>query len=324
MKIGVIPPVPMEPFAVSMHEVTNLWSAFFLAQDRGPWLETARLAGFPENYSVWARCLYGMVFEMGLEALHYPEPGPPREIRRVIDMVKEQEVAAVPFAFPILRNEERLRESLDHLAAALDVSPGVLETAMGRHAPVRTSLRRFDGLQQRSAGFSSRTYVSMLARSMDSRQDLEGLRREIEAGTLAYEDLGRERWLRLGLIGLTPYREGFYEFLEACRAVVVYDEWGVENNPMATASSLSNLYGVCPLPYGLQRRLERLRHEIEVRRIRGVILAVEYLADSLRDEGFFRANLPVPVFVLENAPGGALTQTDQKSLGRFLESLGRP
>ena len=195
---------------------------------------------------------------------------------------------------------------------------------MQRYAQVRTSLRRFDGLQQRSAGFSSRTYVSVLARSMDPGHDLEGLKREIEACTLTYEDLGRERWQRLGLLGLTPYRGGFYEFLEACKAVVVYDEWGVENNPMATTSSLANLYGVCPLPYGLQRRLERLRHEIEVRRIRGVILAVEYLADSLRDEGFFRANLPVPVFVLENAPGGALTESDQRALGRFLESLGRP
>lgn len=323
MKIGVIPPVPMEPFAASTHDAANLWSVFFLAHDRGPWLETARLAGFPENYSVWARCLYGMVFDMGLEALHYPEPGLPREIRSVIELVKEQDVAGVPFAFPILRNEERLRESLESLSAALQVSPEVLEAVMPRCAQVKTSLRRFDGLQQRSAGFSSRTYVSVLARGMDPRQDLEGLKRDIDAGTLAYEDAGRERWTRLGLLGLTPYREGFYEFLEARKAVVVYDEWGVENNPMAAASSLVDLYGICPLPYGLKRRLERLQHEIEARRIRGVVLAVEYLADSLRDEGFFRANLQVPVFVMENAPGGALSESDQRALARFLESCGR-
>jgi len=323
MKIGVIPPVPMEPFSASAHDVTNLWSAFFLASDREVWLETARVAGFPDNYSVWARCLYGMACEMRLEAVHYPEPGLPQEIHRAVQLLREQEVAAHPFAFPILRNEERLRESLEALSRSLEVEPAVLESVMQRWTQVKTSLRRFDGLQQRSAGFSSNAYVSMLARSMDPGRDLEGLKRSIDAGILAYEDAGRSQWTRVGLLGLTPYREGFYEFLEARRTVVVYDEWGVENNPMASASSLAHLYEVCSLPYGLKRRLDKLRREIETRHIRGVLLGVEYLADSLRDEGFFRANLQIPVFVVENAAGGTLDESDQRALGRFLESCGK-
>jgi hypothetical protein len=92
---------------------------------------------------------------------------------------------------------------------------------------------------------------------------------------------------------------------------------------MVSASTLADLYGVCSLPYGLKRRLDKLMREIETRRIRGVLLGVEYLSDSLRDEGFFRANLHVPVFVVENAAGGALDESDQRALGRFLESCGK-
>lgn len=323
MKIGVIPPVPMEPFAASTHEVANLWSVFFLAEDRSAWLETARLAGFPENYSVWARCLYGILFDRGIETLYYPEPGLPKEIQRVVQLLREQDVHTVPFSFPLLRNPDRLREQLDKLSSGLGVEPGVLEAVMEKWANARTSLRRFDGLQLRSAGFSSRTYVATLARSMDPRQDLEGLKRDIEAGLLAYEDVGRDRWTRVALLGLTPYREGFYEALESRKAVVVYDEWGVENNPMSTGADLSAIYNICPLPYGLKRRLERIQREIETRHIKGVILGVEYIGESIRDEGFFRANLGVPIFVLENAEGGPLGEADQRSLGRFLESCGR-
>ncbi len=323
MKIGVIPPVPMEPFSASPHEAANLWSTFFLARDREAWVETARLAGFPDNFSLWARCLYGMVFETATQTVYYPEPGLPKEVARVLQLLSEQDVRVVPFSFPILRNEGRLRDELAKLFEGLEVAPGVLETVLARWSEVRTSLRRFDGLQQRSAGFSSREYVSMLAQCMDPRRDVESIRREVEAGILTYQDVGRDRWTRVGILGLTPYREGFYEMLEKHKAVVVYDEWGVENNPMATATDLVNLYNRCPLPYGLKRRQERALREIVSRRIRGIILGVEYMCENIRDEGFFRANLGLPVLVLESARGVPLADMEAHQLERFLSECGR-
>ncbi len=323
MKIGVIPPVPMEPFSASTHEAVNLWSAFFLAKDREPWLETARLAGFPDNFSLWARCLYGMVFDLGIERVYAPAPGLPKEVVQVIQLLGEQEVRTGSFSFPLLRNQDRLREELAKLHVDLGVEPGVLDSVLSRWGEARTSLRRFDGLQQRSAGFSSREYVEMLARCMNPGRDLEGMRREVEAGILNYQDLGRDRWLRIGLLGLSPYREGFYEALEERKAVVVYDEWGVENNPMAATTDLASLYHICPLPYGLKRRQERAQREVESRRIRGLILGVEYLGDSIRDEGFFKSNLGVPVLVLENAGGGSLSTSETHALERFLQACER-
>ncbi len=323
MKIGVIPPVPMEPFVASHHEVVNLWSAFFLQQDRASWMDTARLAGFPENFSPWAMGLYGLVCERGLEAVFYPETGVPREVLKVLRLLGEQEIRLIPFSFPLLRNQQRLGEELDNLCKRLDVDPAVLETVMETWQQVRTVLRRFDGLQQRTGAFSSRDYSAMLARSMDPRGDLEGLRREIERGILDYRDLNRERWVRLGILGLTPYRGGFYGLLEQAKAVVIYDEWGVENNPMSASTDLSVLYHQCSLPYGLKRRLERIQREAATRRLHGVILGVEYLSDCLRDEGFFKANLGLPVHTVENRGGELLSPPEEKALLRFLDQLGR-
>ena len=86
MKIGVIPPMPMEPFSASAHDVTNLWSVFFLASDREVWARTARVAGSLRTISVWARCLYGMVCELRLDVVYFPEPGLPHEIQRVVQL----------------------------------------------------------------------------------------------------------------------------------------------------------------------------------------------------------------------------------------------
>lgn len=318
MRIGVIPPVPMEPFVASPHEVTNLWSAFFLARDRQAWLDTAHMAGFPENYSLWAKSLYGMVFDMGIEALYYPEPGLPKEVGRVVQLLRDQEVRVSPFHFPILRNLQRLKEEMDDLCRRLDVPPGALGSVLELWGQVRTSLRRYDGLQQRTGAFSSRDYLTMLARSMDPRGDLDAVRRDIERGILDYHDVGRDRWVRIGILGLTPYREGLFEALERHKTVVVYDEWGVENNPMAATTDLTNLYHLCSLPYGLKRRQERILKEAGARRMRGLILGVEYLCESIRDEGFFRANLGLPVYTLENRGGAPLTPAEEHSLNRFI------
>ncbi len=309
----------MEPFVASAHEAVNLWSAFFTASDRPALLETARLAGFPENYSSYARCLYGLIFERRIEAVYYPQPGVPKEVLKAIEMAAEQGVEAVPFSFPLFRNDQRLSEALDALRRRLGVDPAVLEAVVQRLHEVRTVLRRYDGLQMRTAAFSSRDYVSMLAQAMDPRGDLEGLRRRIERGILDYRDEGRERWTRVGIVGLPPYRASFYEALESMRAVAVYDEWGLENNPMSPSLDLTFLYHTCSLPYGLKRRLERVQREAATRRLQAVVLAVEYLCESLKDEGYFRINLGLPVYAFENRGGDSLSSAEERGLRRLIE-----
>jgi hypothetical protein len=322
MRIGVIPPIPIEVFTASPHEVINLWSAFFLETDRGPLLETARMAGFPDNFSHCARSIYGLVCDLDIKSVFYPHPGIPKELTHALQQLGEHDVEVVPFAFPLLRNEERLRGEIDGLCIRLGVDPGVLSMVMEQWQQVRTVLRRFDGLQQRTGAFSSQDYVTMLAKSMDPRGDLEELRKTIERGILDYKDLGRDRWTRIGILGLPPWREGFYDILEKNRAVVVYDEWGVENNPMSASFDLAHVYHMSSLPYGLKRRQERIMKEAAARKIRGFVLGVEYIRDSLRDEGFFRNALGLPVFTIENRGGGGLSSAEAGGLERFLAQLG--
>lgn len=323
MKIGVIPPVPMEPFLASTNEVTNLWTAYFLGVGREEALETARMAGFPDNFSSWARAIYGLCCSMGIEAVYYPKPGTPKEVKRSLEALSEQNVEAVAFSFPLLRNFESLKKEIDSLCAKLNVEAGILGSVLERYGYVRTALRRFDALQQKEGAFQSRKYVEMLARCMDPQGDLEGLRKRVESDYLKFNELGRERLLRVGLLGLTPARPAFYEVLEANGAIVVFDEWGLENNPMTPTGDLTKLYHECSLPYGLVKRRERLLKEVKNRRIQGFIMGVEYISESIRDEGFFKSALGVPVYSVENAVEGPLSAAEERGIRDFLTRLGR-
>ena len=75
MRVGYIPPMPVEVFSASPHEAENLWSAFALAPDRSRWLETARRSGLKDNTSTWSRCLYALARERDVPYVVPPGKG---------------------------------------------------------------------------------------------------------------------------------------------------------------------------------------------------------------------------------------------------------
>ncbi len=318
MRIGYIPPMPMEVFAASPHDAENLWTTFALTADRTGWLETARLVGFKDSTSVWARCLYAIAQEREIRSLWYPEPGTPQEVRAVLESLGEQGVVCRPFHFPLLRSTERLQEAMDGLCRELEVDARRLKATLDQWTHVRVALRRFDALQHKNGAFTSSAYVQALARAMNPGKDIEGHRREVERQILEFEGSRQGRWVKVGFIGVTPYRPDLYRALEELGAVVVYDEWGIENNPQGAAHDLVAHYHQTSIPYGLKRRQERLLKEIAERRLRGLILGVECLCHNIREEGFFRSTLPVPVLTFDNCRGDALAPAEEESLRRFL------
>lgn len=321
MRIGYIPPIPAEVLSISPHEVENLWSVFALAEDHSHWLQRAHDAGLKPSGSVWARCLYAHALDSDLQAIYFPEPGVPQEVRAVLALLQEKGVSLRPFHFPLLRSPERLQMAIDGLCRELDVDPRSLKSALDQWTHVRVALRRFDSLQHKNAAFTSTAYVNALARAMNPGKDIEGHRREIERQILEFEGSRQGRWTRVGFIGLTPYRSDLFRILDECGAVVVYDEWGIENNPQGASHDLVSHYHQSSLPYGLKRREERLIKEIAERRLRGLILGVECLCHSIREEGFFRSALPVPVFTLDNCRGDKLLPSEEEPLRRFLGAL---
>lgn len=318
MRIGYVPPMPMEVFSASPHEAENLWTTFALAPDRTDWLQTAKLGGLKESTSVWARCLYAIVREREIRTLWFPEPGTPQEVRSVLKLLGEQGVVCRPFHFPLLRSTERLQEALDQLCRELGVETRLLKSALDQWTHVRVALRRFDALQHKNGAFTSAAYVQALVRAMNPGKDIEGHRREVERQILEFEGSRQGRWVKVGFIGLTPYRSDLYRALEEHGAVVVYDEWGLENNPQGASHDLVSHYHQASLPYGLKRRQERLIKEIAERRLRGLILGVECLCQNIREEGFFRSTLPVPVLTFDNCRGEALAPEEEENLRRFL------
>ena len=161
----------------------------------------------------------------------------------------------------------------------------------------------------------------MLARSMDPGHDLEGLKRSIDEGISGLRGRWPEPLDTSRLLGLTPYREGFSRSFWRPEIGGRLTR-GVENNPMVSASNTRGSLRRSVLCPTAQAQAERLWRGIEIVPYPGRHLGVEYLADSLRDGGFFAPTYQAPCSSWENA-AGALNESDQRGMGRFLESCGK-
>jgi hypothetical protein len=221
------------------------------------------------------------------------------------------------FRFPLLKNLEKTRESVAGLCSAYPADAGAVGALVEQWSHARISVKRMDALQGRNAAYPSVHYIQTLARAMDPQGDMESLRRDVEGRNLENQGLTRESWVHLALVGTPPRRPEFWAALEEFRAVVVYDEWGTECNALHPVHDLAALWDHCSLPFGIKPRLERILKEISSRRVHGALWCAEGLADSLREESFFRGALPVPVHTVDNARSGPLDGPEADSLWRF-------
>jgi len=318
MKVGVVPPVPTEVFTRSGHLAVNLWSSFYECEDRSS-LEREIPFPFREDVpSPWAGGLYALALRERLEGLVLPRPCPFGILEPVAKALEREGIRVFRFQYPLLRNLSRLREEIGRLCEAFGIPPERLNEGVQDWSGLRLSLKRLDGIQVRNAAFPSLGYLRALAAAMNPGGDLDAARRDTEARILEYDSLGQERWTRLGVVGVTPYRPEFFALLEKLRAVIVYDELGLDANPMGASQELSALYHNCSLPYGLKRRGSRLEKEIRERRIHGLLLGVEAISGGRRDEGFFRSTMPVPLFAVETCRSGEMSGSETRLLQHFL------
>ena len=321
MNIGFVPPVPMEPALAGGHRAVNLWTAYFLGAplEGAPLADAAPAAG----ETPWSQFLLSAPRDMGLEEVVFPSTGMPPAAVHALEALGASGFPLRTFRFPLLRNLEKTRASVSELCSAYGAGQGAVGALVEQWSHIRISVKRMDALQGRNAAYPSPHYLQTLARAMDPMGDLEGLRREVESRNLENPGLSRESWTHLALVGPPPRRPELWAALEELRAVVVYDEWGTECNALHPVRDLAALWDHCSLPFGLKPRQERLLKEFASRKVHGALWCAEGLADSLREESFFRGALPVPVHTVDNARSGPLEATEADSLARFVTRCAR-
>jgi hypothetical protein len=322
MKRGILPLVPVEFFGPASEDTINLWKTFFLAKpdERKEWM--SRLKDDEGSLHCWPACMLGMARERSLEEIWYPEPCLVQCLKKPLDILKNEGVNVVPFRYPPMRNMDFLRESIKKAASCIGMTADELESRVDAWATLRASVKRLDGIQTRSLALSSRQYIEALHSVPDPSRPLPALIKETELKVaLHYKGLGQDYHLRIGILGMPPYDDAFYELLDDVGALVVYEESGLEGFPLGHFSDIALLYNQLSLPYGIKVRRDKLEKEKQERSIDVFLFCAYSQAESRTNVAFLESELKAPFYIFEIKNGNDPSMLEYKLLRRFFDSL---
>lgn len=322
MKRGILPLVPVELFGPSSDDTVNLWKKFFLAPEgmREEW--RSLLKGDEKSLGYWPSCLIGMARTFQMEEVWYAAPSVLPAVKRSLEVLKKEGVEIIPFKYPPIKNLEFLKKSIEKAVSVLGLSKDQVESRVSAWATLRTALKRLDGVQTRSLALSSRSYLEALHSVPDPGLSLPTLLRETELKVaMHYKGMGQDFHVRIGILGIPPFDEGFYRLVDDLKALVVYDEAGLESFPLGHFNDLTLLYNSSSLPYGIKVKKDKLEKEIKDRAIDAFLYCADSQSDVRSNVSYLESELKIPFYIFGIKDTKEQGLLEYKLLKRFLDGL---
>ena len=189
----------------------------------------------------------------------------------LVEMLRADSVEIVPFAFPYSPADSALLElALDRFAAALGATRQEAEDWKAPLDRARSLAHRMDVLNWRENRATGAEQHLWTISCSDFFGDPE--RYAARASERIAECAARppdERSIRLGLLGVPPICDGFFELLESHGARVVFNEIPRQFAMPQPTRSLVEQYSRYTYPYDIFHRLADIREQLALRRVRG-------------------------------------------------------
>ena len=314
--------VPVEILFAAGWRPVDLNNVFITSADPLRHVQQAERAGFAQNSCCWTKGLYSVARELGVRRVVAVTEGDCSNTHSLIEMLKEDGVQIVPFAYPFQRDRERLRLELRGLAEAFGTSLSAAEEQKVRLDRVRRAAHEIDDLTWRGgkvSGAENHLWLISCSDFLGDPGDYESRARTF------LEDARRRNPLpgrkRLGLLGIPPICDGLFELLEGLGAQVAFNEVPRQFAMPFDTPNLVEQYARYTYPYDIFHRLEDIRREIARRRLDGVIHYVQSFCFRYTQDTLIRRHLDVPVLALECDRPGPLDARTQTRVEAFLEML---
>ncbi|MDI6760469.1 MAG: 2-hydroxyacyl-CoA dehydratase family protein [Candidatus Brocadiaceae bacterium] len=312
--VGITSTVPIEIIFASGHIPVDLNNIFITDEDPTHLVERAETSGLPRNNCAWIKGIYSSVKKLGMKKVIGVAEGDCSNTFALMEVLASEGVEVIPFKYPHGRQVgaqdfEPLQESLNTLASTL----GGHEKTINEAERVKKELDRIRSLVHE---IDRLTWQEGKVRGEEnhiwnvSTSDMMGNPSLFEKKARAFLEGVRERrplpgGIKIGFIGVPPICGGLYGFLEELGVRVVFNEIQRQFSMPYPTSTLLEQYLLYTYPYGIQGRVEDVRHEIKRRGIQGLIHYVQSFCYRNMYDTIFRRALGVPILTLEcDRPGG--------------------
>jgi benzoyl-CoA reductase/2-hydroxyglutaryl-CoA dehydratase subunit BcrC/BadD/HgdB len=322
-RVGLTTTVPVEAIFAAGLVPVDLNNLFIAGGRPLEMIEEAERAGLPRTSCAWVKGVYAACRAAGIRRLVGVLHGDCSGTQAILELLADEGVAVIPFAYPVERQARLVAEAVTRLARELGTTVAAAEEWRERLAPVRARLGELDATVAPSGRLASREAHEWMVSASDFRGDPAAFAAGLDA-LLAEASRRRapERFIRLGLAGVPPIAADFFEFVDGLGARVVYNEIPMEfTQALQRGEPLDRMYAAYSYPYDSRYRLERIRAVLGPRRPAGVIHYLQSFCHRQITARLLRQALGRPVLELECDRPGPLDGPARTRIESFVEML---
>lgn len=321
-KVGFTTTIPLEVLVAAGVVPVDLNNIFITHPDSITLIEDAELAGFPRNVCAWIKGIYGAVVASGVKEMVAVTEGDCSYTKALMEVLSINGVRVYPFAYPAGRGAATLRAEIEKLMGHFGVSWDQVNQAKERLDRIRVKLHRIDRMtyEQDQVTGAENHYFQVC--SSDMNGDMEAFEAEVDSFIAeATQRAPRKERIRLAYLGVPPIVSGLYEFLEGVGARVVFNETQRQFTMPYGIPDLVEQYRAYTYPYDVFHRIHDISHELERRKVDGVIHYVQSFCFRQIEDMVLRKSIHLPMLTLEGDKPGDIDARTRIRLEGFLELL---
>jgi len=322
-RIGITTTVPVEIILAAGHIPIDLNNVFINDKEATRLVEVAEDAGYPRNICGWIKGLYSVVVDRGnIDMVLAVTQGDCSNTHALMETLQLAGIETIPFDYPFDRDYDILKLQMDKLIARLGTDWDRVMTVKKRLDQVRGKVAELDRLtwqENTVSGFHNHLFQVSCS---DFNGDVDGFEKDVDQFIQQAQSAAEfTEDLRLGFIGVPPIFNDLYEHFEEMGARVVFNEVQRQFAMPYDVDDLVEQYRLYTYPYGVFRRIEDIKVEIEKRNLDGIVHYVQSFCFRQIEDMIFREKLDIPILTIEGDKPGKLDARTKLRMDSFLEML---
>jgi benzoyl-CoA reductase/2-hydroxyglutaryl-CoA dehydratase subunit BcrC/BadD/HgdB len=323
MKIGFTSTIPVEMIFASGNTPVDLNNIFVLSEQSTSLVARAKMEGFPDTTCSWICGLYSTACNAGIDAVIGVSGGDCSETIALMEVLSMKGIKIIPFSYPHIPDPEELLKIISSSARELGTTLDRINECKIELDTIRREVAACDTMlwkENKGTGNDVRL-LELSCTDFESDPDMFKkkvlLKKEELYSSKAFVDT-----IRLGICGVPPIVQNFYETIEQNGCRVVFSE--VERQfSIPFTGPVNEAYSHYTYPYGIEGRIRDISREIERRSIDGIIHYVQSFCFRGIEDIVLRNSLSVPVLTLQGDLPTRVTETMEIRIEAFIDMLMR-
>ncbi|ADL12923.1 2-hydroxyacyl-CoA dehydratase family protein [Acetohalobium arabaticum] len=324
-KIGITTTVPVEVLLAAGYQAVDLNNLFITSDKYDQYIEQAERDGFPKNSCAWIKGIYGACLKHNIKEVISVLEGDCSNTHALAEVLKARGITTYPLAYPYSHKLDDVKEAINHFMDLFGVTRKEVEEVRDKLNNIRSLAKEIDRLtwkDSKATGFENHLYQINCS---DFTGDVDSFAEELKAKINEIEKRESiDKKVRLGYIGVPPMMDDLYEFVTKFNAYIVYNEVQREFAfPRAKqADNIYQQYYDYTYPYDLDFRLEKIKEQIEVRNLDGLIHYTQSFCYRELEDVVIKEELEIPILNIRGDKSRQLDSRMKLRLEAFLDMLG--